>query len=618
MKLGFASWCALVALAPLSLGQTLKRVGIESPAAAALAERFIEQGYDVLEGSVKSGSLELVVSDASLVMLEREGFAPRVLEVGRPYKDIQAEQTAQSTGDAVPSGYPNGTQILASMTASANAFPAICQVVDLTATLGVPATVQGRHMYACKISDNVASDEDEPTMLVLCGSHCRELAVQVIGLDTITKLTTLYGSNPQVTAAVDNYEIWVLPNANPDGYEHVFNVDNLWRKNRHVFGGGTGVDLNRNYTFGWSSACAGSTFVPDETYKGPSPASEAEVQTVKALQNRERFAKILDYHSYGSETLWGYLCWGHPWGGMMQLEAIQISLATGYGGAERPPSAQGEQWHDPLAYHGTAGFLTEVGVQFQPSYASALANEVADAWGGTLYFLNRPITLRGHVLDAVSGAPIAAAITYPGATFSNGETNSSEAAFGRYHAWLPAGTTQVKFTAPGYASQQTPIVATSTSTQTLDILLAKDTNATFYCTAKVNSLGCTPSMDADGFASASAGSGFVLSAQKVLNKKPGLLFYSSLAAHGSAFQGGHLCAKPPIVRTPVQNSGGSATGNDCTGTFVFDFNAYLAAGGDPSLSAGSNVWAQYWSRDPGFVAPNNTSLTNGTTFTLLP
>ncbi|MCE9594620.1 MAG: hypothetical protein K8S98_10530 [Planctomycetes bacterium] len=615
MKFGFAASFALILLAPSSFAQTLKRVAVQTPSAHDLADRLTEQGFDVLEGSVKAASLELVVSDASLVELERMGFAPTVLEIGRPYSEIQA---AQSPNDVVPAGYPTGAQILASMTASANAFPAICQLVDLTVTLGMPTTVEGRHLYACKISDNVATDEDEPTALVLCGSHCRELAVHVIGLDTITKLTTLYGSNPSITAAVDGYEIWVLPNANPDGYDYVFNVDNLWRKNRHVFGGGTGVDLNRNYNFGWTSACAGSTVVSDDTYKGPSTASEAEVKTIKALQDRERFTKVLDYHSFGSETLWGYLCWTHPWASTLQAEAIQISLASSYGGAERAPSAHGEQWMDPLANHGTSAYLTEVGAQFQPTFASAQANEVPDAWGGTQYVLARPITLSGHVTDSVSGAPLAAKVSYPGTAFVNGEKNGAEAAFGRYQSFLPAATTQVLFSAPGYASQQFGIAATATSAQVLDVALVKVTNATFYCTSKINSKGCAPQMDAFGNASASAGSGFTLSAFDVLNKKTGLLFYSTVGAAGIPLQGGHLCAKSPTKRTAVQNSGGSPTGTDCTGTFSFDFNVRIAAGTDPSLTAGANAWAQYWSRDGGFAPPNNTSLTNGATFTILP
>jgi subtilisin-like proprotein convertase family protein len=51
--------------------------------------------------------------------------------------------------------------------------------------------------------------------------------------------------------------------------------------------------------------------------------------------------------------------------------------------------------------------------------------------------------------------------------------------------------------------------------------------ATPYCTAKVNSLGCTPSISATGAASATATSGFTLSTVNVINNKPGLYLYTS-------------------------------------------------------------------------------------------
>ena len=47
----------------------------------------------------------------------------------------------------------------------ATAYPAIAQVVDITAAYGTPVTSEGRHLYALKISDNVSVDEDEPAML---------------------------------------------------------------------------------------------------------------------------------------------------------------------------------------------------------------------------------------------------------------------------------------------------------------------------------------------------------------------------------------------------------------------------------------------------------------------
>jgi hypothetical protein len=37
-----------------------------------------------------------------------------------------------------------------------------------------------------------------------------------------------------------------------------------------------------------------------------------------------------------------------------------------------------------------------------------------------------------------------------------------------------------------------------------------------------------------------------------------------------------------------------------------------------SLGAGQTLYAQYWSRDPGFAAPNNVGLTDGIRFSLIP
>ncbi|MCC7172580.1 MAG: FG-GAP repeat protein [Planctomycetes bacterium] len=143
-------------------------------------------------------------------------------------------------------------------------------------------------------------------------------------------------------------------------------------------------------------------------------------------------------------------------------------------------------------------------------------------------------------------------------------------------------------------------------------------NVTVYCTAKTNSKGCVPAISATGAPSISTGSGFVLGASGVLNNKSGLLFYSVAGAQALPFQGGSLCIKPPIKRTGVQNSGGNPPPNDCSGALAFDFNAYVALGIDPAVVASRMVWAQFWSRDPGFSPPNNTSLTDAVEFVLQP
>jgi catechol 2,3-dioxygenase-like lactoylglutathione lyase family enzyme len=134
-----------------------------------------------------------------------------------------------------------------------------------------------------------------------------------------------------------------------------------------------------------------------------------------------------------------------------------------------------------------------------------------------------------------------------------------------------------------------------------------------YCTAKTSSAGCVPSIATSGTPSASAGSGFTISTTSVLDNKFGLYFYGKSGPNNAPFQGGILCAAPPLVRTLVQNSGGTPP---CGGAFQIDFNAYVASGADPALVAGAQVWVQTWSRDPGFAPPNNTSLSDAVSFTL--
>jgi len=147
--------------------------------------------------------------------------------------------------------------------------------------------------------------------------------------------------------------------------------------------------------------------------------------------------------------------------------------------------------------------------------------------------------------------------------------------------------------------------------------------ATVYCTAKLNSLGCTPAIGYTGNPSASAGSGFVVSATQVVNNKNGLLFYGVSGQAALPFQGGTLCVKSQVRRTPSVNSGGNPPPNDCSGVFAIDMNLFAVGGlgGTPLAAltvAGTVVDCQWWGRDPGFPAPNNTTLSDALEYVVSP
>ena len=437
---------------------------------ASIGSILISDGFDVLYGSQTETSLELIVTPEELRLLQKRGFEPILLSRGRPFFEIQKEK--QSDPLYVPPGYPDLTEIIDEMNDTESSYPSICKVYDLTETYDVSPTYEGRHIYAMKISDNVDEDEDEPSFLMVSCHHAREIVTPVIALYAIEQLTTEYGYDPDITDIVDDYEIWISPVWNPDGYEYCYYVDNMWRKNRQPYPPGVGVDLNRNYPFGWGSECSGSTDPTSETYKGPSAASEAETQTMLAFSNDRHFAKVIDYHSHGREVLYGYCCHSHPFSSFFYSEAVFLSNAAGYSGYTRVPSAEGEHHEWQIWANGSYANLMETHTEFQPSYSSAQA-EAAQIWLSTIWLFERAISVSGHVVDSITGEPLAISIKIVDVSFPNGEKFNSEPSFGRYHLFLPSGTYTLEFSYENYYTQTHEVIVTTTSAEILDVELER-------------------------------------------------------------------------------------------------------------------------------------------------
>lgn len=206
-------------------------------------------------------------------------------------------------------GYFTYAEMVAKIDQLVNLYGGIVQKINLG------NSYEGRTIWGVKISDNVASDENEPEVLYLGLQHAREAISGTSMIFFMQYLAQNYGVDDRITNLVNNREFYIVPCVNPDGYE--FNRINspggggLHRKNRRNVGvdnpsngQSKGVDLNRNYGVDWancsgaSSSC-GSSSPSAETYYGASAFSEPETQAIRNLVTTHHFVASIDQHCYG-------------------------------------------------------------------------------------------------------------------------------------------------------------------------------------------------------------------------------------------------------------------------------------------------------------------------------
>ncbi|XP_076649892.1 carboxypeptidase B [Halictus rubicundus] len=176
----------------------------------------------------------------------------------------------------------------------AETFPAVCSVVS------IGNSVEGRALKVLRISNG---KPNVPALWIDGGIHAREW----ISPAAVTYIIDYLVDNSDNLDA----DYYILPVANPDGYEYTFTRDRLWRKNRRRAIGSscTGVDLNRNFGYRWGGK--GTSKDPcREIYAGSGPFSEPETSAIKNFfeASAANFKAYLTFHSYGQFILypWGY------------------------------------------------------------------------------------------------------------------------------------------------------------------------------------------------------------------------------------------------------------------------------------------------------------------------
>ncbi|MGP1675504.1 MAG: M14 family zinc carboxypeptidase, partial [Candidatus Limnocylindrales bacterium] len=206
--------------------------------------------------------------------------------------------------------YHNYAEMVAELDKAVADHPAIVQKLSLG------KSHQGRHIWAAKISDNVATDENEPEILFDGLHHAREHLTVEQTLAILRWMTDGYGVDPRVTRLVDRREIWIVFMVNPDGgeYDLTGNPYRAWRKNRQPNAGSAaiGTDLNRNYDYRWA-CCGGSSGTKSSlTYRGPKAFSAPETRamrdfiTSRVVGGRQQITSAITFHTAGEQILWPY------------------------------------------------------------------------------------------------------------------------------------------------------------------------------------------------------------------------------------------------------------------------------------------------------------------------
>ncbi len=163
---------------------------------------------------------------------------------------------------------------------------------------------EGRPMLVAKIGPR-GDAAARPNVLFMATYHAREWAATDFALRLILYLANAGTGNARVDSLLQTRDIWVLPVANPDGYQFTFASDRLWRKTRSPQAGGEfGVDMNRNHRQSWGLDDVGSSPLPSsEIFRGPSPASEIEVRNIEAFHAAHPPVVSVSVHTYAGLLL---------------------------------------------------------------------------------------------------------------------------------------------------------------------------------------------------------------------------------------------------------------------------------------------------------------------------
>jgi len=256
---------------------------------------------------------------------------------------------------------------------------------SLVSIISIGKSFEGRDLKVAKVS----SGPGRPAIFINSGQHSREWIAHASMIWILNELVTKYGTEDRITSIVDMYDWYIMPLANPDGYDYSHDKDRFWRKTRSTTASSRcpGADPNRN----WDAMFGGegtSSNTCSDIYRGPYAFSEVETRSLAEfltqLHNQQTIKMYIDVHAYSQLwfTPYGYSSNKYPSDYSELLRVANI-------GAAAVMKENNSRWKigtpPQLLYAASGGAFDWAKMQLGVKYAYAL--EVRPASGGMWGFV---------------------------------------------------------------------------------------------------------------------------------------------------------------------------------------------------------------------------------------
>jgi murein tripeptide amidase MpaA len=340
------------------------------------------------EVHAEQGYVAVGVDQAEYTRLEALGFRLEVdAELTEKANRPPIFSPLQTDGIPGYGCYRTVEETYATAGALAAAYPTLATWSDIGDSWEKAALGGGYDLKVLRLT-NAELSGTKPRLFAMAAAHAREYATAELLTRFAESLLWSYGSDPDTTWLLDYHEIHLLLVANPDGRKKA-EAGQLWRKNTNrnycaPTSPDRGADLNRNYDFAWG--CCGGSSVSEcfNTYRGPAPASEPEVQAIQAYLQAifpdqrgpgltdpaplDASGVFLDVHSYGQLVLWPWGFTGDPAPNQRGLQTLgrKYAFYTGYTAQQSYELYPTDGDSDGFAYGelGLAGYTIELGNWF--------------------------------------------------------------------------------------------------------------------------------------------------------------------------------------------------------------------------------------------------------------